>query len=247
MSSPSFYGNGSHTERTLDFIETTQYYSPQTPAESSDSNVLAIPPRWNRYVHPNGDVYYHNRELRLTTPDNILDPNILGYIMDARVDHLQCIEDDPNLSQLPSDWEMTVADVSDSASVIRMYSREAKAAYLWNEEQGLQLRSKEHFWSLIAEFPSHHNTLPPNAEQEFSSALIAAKTSLAQGNVFPFSERQIDQIIARYESLKAQRANGINTIPALTWLMGVVMPLDAVDRSVFDSLHLEAMMDDLRV
>ena len=94
---------------------------------------------------------------------------------------------------------------------------------------------------------------------------LPAKTSLAQGNVFPFSERQIDQIIARYESLKgtkqllthvvsfknftvqAQRANGINTIPALTWLMGVVMPLDAVDRSIFDSHHLEAMMGDLRV
>lgn len=56
--------------------------------------------------------------------------------MDAREDHLQCIEDDPNISQLPSDWEMTVADVSDSAAVIRMYSREAKAAYLWNEERG---------------------------------------------------------------------------------------------------------------
>ena len=56
--------------------------------------------------------------------------------MDAREDHLQCIGGDPNLSQLPSDWEMTVADVSDSASVIRMYSREAKAAYVWNEERG---------------------------------------------------------------------------------------------------------------
>lgn len=56
--------------------------------------------------------------------------------MDAREDHLHCIEGDPNLSQLPSDWEMVVADVSDSAAVIRMYSREAKAAYLWNEERG---------------------------------------------------------------------------------------------------------------
>jgi hypothetical protein len=68
--------------------------------------------------------------------------------MDARDDHLQCIEDDPNLSQLPSDWEMTVADVSDSASVIRMYSREAKAAYLWNEEQGEIINPFYVFFSL---------------------------------------------------------------------------------------------------
>ena len=134
--------------------------------------------------------------------------------MDAREDHLHCIEGDPNLSQLPSDWEMVVADVSDSAAVIRMYSREAKAAYLWNEERGeiinpffyfyfyfsltcncsgLHLRTKEHFWSLIAEFPSHHNTLPPNAEQEFSSSLVEGegllqRTSCYSHNFFSFSK-----------------------------------------------------------
>ena len=33
---------------------------------------------------------------------------------------------------------------------------------------GLQLwEDKVHFWSLLAEYPSHHTELPPGAEAEF--------------------------------------------------------------------------------
>jgi len=36
---------------------------------------------------------------------------------------------------------------------------------------GLTVKGKEHFWSFVAEFPSHHQELPPNTEGEFVQAL----------------------------------------------------------------------------
>ena len=96
-----------------------------------------VPHPWCQYEHPNGDIYFYNSELRLITPDDICNPDILEYVMEARDDHLQCLAGDPNLSILPSDYELVVSDVSETAAVLRMYSRSAGAAYDWNEERGL--------------------------------------------------------------------------------------------------------------
>lgn len=59
--------------------------------------------------------------------------------MDARDDHLQCLEGDPNRDILPPDYELVVSDVSENAAVLRMYSRRAGEAYDWTEERGLIL------------------------------------------------------------------------------------------------------------
>jgi len=96
-----------------------------------------LPDPWRQYEHPNGDIYYYNSQLRLITPDDIRNPDILEYIMDAREDHLQCLAGDPHLHILPSDYELVVSDVSETAAVLRMYSRSAGAAYDWTEERGL--------------------------------------------------------------------------------------------------------------
>ena len=108
--------------------------------------------------------------------------------MDARDDHLQCLAGNPNVHILPSDYEPVVSDVSETAAVRRMHSRVAGAAYDWAEERGLGffsslffnlnklirtvvpsltglvVKSKEHFWSHVAEYPTHHSHLPPNAK-----------------------------------------------------------------------------------
>lgn len=80
----------------------------------------------------------------------------------------------------------------------------------------------EHFWSHVAEYPSHHEDLPPNTEAAFIKALtdgmsilgleiavielrnisIAAKMSLDNGSTLPFTTSQIDQMIQRYQVLK---------------------------------------------
>ena len=83
-----------------------------------------------------------------------------------------------------------------------------------------------------------------------------ATQSITSGAVFPFSERQISQIIARYQSLSGAfriafsfsgvhdpknflffflpgiRSMGRNITPSLAWLIGAVMPLDAVGTRV---------------
>lgn len=96
-----------------------------------------IPYPWRQYEHPNGDIYYYNPQLRLITPEDIRNPDTLEYIMDAREDHLQCLDGDPSRHLLPPDYELVVSDVSETAAVLRMYSRMAGEAYDWTEERGL--------------------------------------------------------------------------------------------------------------
>jgi len=196
----------------MDFIETTQYNAPSESSSTSESGAAsATPPDpWGQYVHPNGDIYYYNPQLRLITPDDIRNPEILEYIMDARDDHLQCLAGDPNVHILPSDYELVVSDVSDTAAVLRMYSRVAGAAYDWTEERGLVMKSKEHFWSHVAEYPTHHSHLPPNAEREFVESLNNAKANIQSGVGFAFTEDQIDQIIVRYQYLTGKKYDGFS-------------------------------------
>ncbi|TFK33186.1 hypothetical protein BDQ12DRAFT_727990 [Crucibulum laeve] len=247
MSIPPHRNNSTedNTEGTLEFIETAQYSSHEPSSSYGDHpRYTPVPRPWRQYRHPNGDIYYYHHGLRLITPDDIRDPIILSYVMEAREDHLQCIEDDSNFYRLPRDWELTLCDVSESGAVIGMHSRSAGASYDWSEETGLVIKSKEHFWTHLAEYPSHHADLPPNTEAEFVHALNNAKSSIMSGAVFPFSERQIDQVIGRYQHLKGLQARGRNTTPALAWLMGAVMPLDIVGRTLVDE-DLEALMGDL--
>jgi hypothetical protein len=61
---------------------------------------------------------------------------MLGYVLDAREDHLQCLRDDSCLVKLPDDWELTLSDVTDSAAVIGMHSRKEGLSYEWAEEKG---------------------------------------------------------------------------------------------------------------
>ncbi|KAG2012996.1 hypothetical protein CC2G_009939 [Coprinopsis cinerea AmutBmut pab1-1] len=226
------------SDSTLNFIETVRY---QVPDSASQSSNLPLPPGWNQYVHPNGDVYYRNSQLRLTTPDNIRRPKILQNVLDAREDHLELLSDDPNYQRLPDDLEMTIYDVNDATAIIGLYSRRARQAYEWNERAGrIVVRPKQHFWSHVAEYPSHHRHLPPGAEEEFVTAVHQAQIRLRNGEAFPFTEQQLDQIKALYERHKAR-----DNIPALGWLIGVVMPLESVVSRL--NGELEAMMEDLHV
>ncbi|KAG6888421.1 hypothetical protein C0995_008334 [Termitomyces sp. Mi166 len=196
MSSPTRTAD----ETRMTFIQTTRYQRFRTNTETSR---LPVPPEWEQYEHPNSDIYYYHRGLRLITPDNIRDPEKLQHVLEAREDHLQCLNG--SVAQLPDDWELVLSDVTEEVAII-----------------GLQVKtSPEHFWAHVSEYPSHHAELPPNTEAAFTQALRNAKVALTEGAIFPFSESQINQIIERYENLKG-------------WLMGAVMPLDAIGRTRSD-------------
>jgi hypothetical protein len=97
---------------------------------------LTVPHPWQQHEHPNGDIYYHNPLLRLITPEDIRDPAMLECVLDARDDHIQCLQDDSSLDKLPDDWELTLTDVTDSAAVIGMHSRKLGLSYEWTEDTG---------------------------------------------------------------------------------------------------------------
>jgi hypothetical protein len=61
---------------------------------------------------------------------------MLGFVLDARQDHLQCLRDDSSINRLPDDWELTLTDVTDCAAVIGMHSRELGQSYEWAEDKG---------------------------------------------------------------------------------------------------------------
>ncbi|KAG6896015.1 hypothetical protein C0992_010884 [Termitomyces sp. T32_za158] len=228
-------------ESRMGFIPTTTY---QRFLTNNGTSQLPVPPEWEQYEHPNGDIYYYHRGLRLITPDNIRDPEKLRHVLDAREDHLQCL--DNSVAQLPADWELVLSDVTEEVAVIGMFSRTLGLEYEWTEELGLQVKdSPEYFWSHVAEYPSHHPELPPNTEAAFTQAIRSARVALTEGAVFPFSESQINQIIARYEDLKALQSQGKMVVPALGWLMGAVMPLDALERARSDE-ELDNLMEKMR-
>lgn len=228
----------------MQFIETTRYQRFPTTAETRH---LPLPQPWEQFEHPNGDIYYYNRELRLITPEDIRDPTMLQFVLEAREDHLRCLNDKySSITKLADDWELTLSDVTDEVAVIGMYSRKLGVAYDWTEETGLVTKtSPEYFWSHVAEYPSHHAELPPNTEAEFAQALANAKIAVTGGTIFPFSENQIDQMTERYKHLKGLQAQGIQVTPALGWLMGAVMPLDAVEKTCSDE-QLGVMMRRMR-
>jgi len=98
--------------------------------------LLTVPHPWQRYTHPNGDIYYYNPILRLITPEDIRDLTMLKFVLDAREDHLQCLRDDSSIDKLPEDWELTLSDVTDSSAVIGMHSRKLGSSYEWAEGKG---------------------------------------------------------------------------------------------------------------
>lgn len=110
-----------------------------------------MPAGWSRYVHPNGDVYYRNHQLRLTTPDDIRRPETRQYVLDAREDHLEVISNDPDYTRLPPDWEIAISDVSESTAIIGMYSRQDGQAYEWKERDGNPPHPSYVFRTLILE------------------------------------------------------------------------------------------------
>jgi hypothetical protein len=105
-------------------------------ARAGLNSVVEPPYPWHRYHHPNGDVYFYHDHLRFITPDDVCDPTVLEYLVDAREEYLQSLGQDPNFHRLPMDYELVISEVSEEAATIRMYSRSAGRAYEWTEERG---------------------------------------------------------------------------------------------------------------
>ncbi|KAG6841220.1 hypothetical protein C0991_000666 [Blastosporella zonata] len=118
-------------ESRMAFIETTRY---QRFTTTNGASSHPVPPGWEQFKHPNSDIYYYHRILRLITPDDIRDTDKLRFVLEAREDHLQCLNG--SVAQLPDDWELVLSDVTDTVAVIGMFSRRVGIEYEWTEERG---------------------------------------------------------------------------------------------------------------
>ncbi|KAF8632818.1 hypothetical protein AX15_001678 [Amanita polypyramis BW_CC] len=219
----------------LDFIQTIRYQRPFEGVAYIGKNgetYIEAPPQWQVYRHPNGDIYFYNPKLRLITPDDVTDNDKLSLVMESWEEHMENMIYDPIGQKLGNDCELILSDVTESSVIIEMISRNAGLAYKWSDDTGVQLwEDKAHYWSLLAEYPSHHKELPPGVEAEFMKRIIFAKGAVDRGLGCPLTSSQIDQVIARYQEYKALQAQGQNMIPMLIWLMGVIMPLECINAS----------------
>ncbi|PFH46561.1 hypothetical protein AMATHDRAFT_7657 [Amanita thiersii Skay4041] len=221
------------SQSILDFIQTTRYQKPfegVAYVTADGKSYIVAPPSWSVHRHPNGDIYFYNPERNLITPDDITEPEKLELVIESWDDHMHNIEHDPLAKQLGDNWELILSDVTDTSMIIEMISRSNKAAYNWTENRGLERwEGQEHFWSLLAEYPSHHQELPHGVEDEFVRSIYEAKEAIQTSSaVFPLTGEQIDHVITRYHQLKDLQAEGMEAIPTLTWLMGAVMPLNSI-------------------
>ncbi|KAK2459952.1 hypothetical protein APHAL10511_008037 [Amanita phalloides] len=206
----------------LDFIQITRYQRPfegVAYVSKDGGTYIVAPPQWEVHRHPNGDVYFYNPVLRLITPDDVTDYEKLALVEEWRDEHVQNMMYDPIGRKLGNDCELILSDVTGSSVMIEVISRNSGRAYKWSDEAGLQLwEDKAHYWSLLAEYPSHHEGLPPGVEDEFVKRVFAVKAAVEGGQSCPLTCQQIDQVIARYKEYK-------NSIPMLTWLIGIILPL----------------------
>ena len=97
-----------------------------------------LPRGWRKFEHPNGDIYYHNSQLRATTMLNIRDPTMYQRVVDARDNHLEALDDDVAMRRLPPDLELVLVESSDTTPIIfvKMYSRARGEGYTWREDDG---------------------------------------------------------------------------------------------------------------
>jgi len=129
--------------------------------------------------------------------------------------------------RMNNDWELILSDATKSSVLIEMICRNTGKAYKWNDSRGIELfDDKAHYWSILAEYPTHHPKIPPGLEDEFVRTVRAARDAVDKGYHCALSREQIDKVLDRYKELKDLQAAGQNAIPALMWLMGVIMPLD---------------------
>ena len=137
-----------------------------------------IPEGWAYYQHPNGDIYFHNPELRYSVSEDITDPEMLEWVLEARDDHIDTISDDPNYDRLPPDWELTATGVTETDAIMGIYSRSAGQAYGWKEDGGagrLVILPRHQFWAYVSEYPCHTGELPPGVENEFLVSIEQGK------------------------------------------------------------------------
>ncbi|KAF9477840.1 hypothetical protein BDN70DRAFT_933886 [Pholiota conissans] len=214
------------------------YIQSSTTAPSDVACQANLPPERHQYKHPfSKKPYFRNRKLRIITPLDIRDAQTLCSIENAYNEFSVSLRRNPGSLHIPQDMEIVVSgkpeeiekmEKTEETMAISTYSRRASAAYKYSNEEGLTLGEKKEFWHFLAEYPSHVAELPPNTESQFYHAVKTGEFYCAQSTInrtmYPYTERQIDKVVAQYEELKVSLEKGVNVMPSLCYLIGNAMP-----------------------
>ncbi|KDQ15898.1 hypothetical protein BOTBODRAFT_65180 [Botryobasidium botryosum FD-172 SS1] len=145
------------------------------PIASTSSSFVHVPLGWQKYIRPNGESYYHNRELQIVTTADVRQPDVLHQLQKCyegsipqeykSASHLElCIRLHPservcvaNITRRTYTLVSPPPPIQESASVIA------------------SLEDENEFWLHIERFPMHRS-LPVAYEDELYTALAYQRT-----------------------------------------------------------------------
>jgi hypothetical protein len=79
-----------------------------------------VPKGWKQYVRMDGDLYWHNPELKLTTYDDIRDHELLEEVLEIEEEHMGWCDDDGFV--FPHGTETFIGMVKEEAGVVQHVS-----------------------------------------------------------------------------------------------------------------------------
>ncbi|KAJ7486970.1 hypothetical protein FB451DRAFT_1228430 [Mycena latifolia] len=190
-----------------------------------------FPDDWDKFVHPNGSIYFYNPDLRLLTTDNVSNSLALRRLLKVHTDHRIWLNNLIQSHRALEDAEMLLFHRDDPAKsfcppsiTVASWRRGRAYDYATNADQSRAvLKSKSDFWSYVAQYPMHRTHLPPVMESNFLSALAFGANERImdeKATTFPFEDTQILRLTQIYFDLKA---SNVPLVPALAYHIATVM------------------------
>ena len=208
----------------VDFSKTAHFDPPLVSHPTFSQRQAGVSRDWREYQHPIGSTYFYNPTRRILTADNVRDPDILQRVLATYAMHTARIAGDPLAERMPPDVELVVTD----GAVRSIHSRGENLSYHFDDTTGLREAPKAEFWAHMMAFPAHHYDLPRRTESAFAQAVRDARAQTKHGVKFEHTESQINAIMDQYRDFLALREQGLDVTALLSWLIGMVMPLEPV-------------------
>ncbi|KIM75255.1 hypothetical protein PILCRDRAFT_827508 [Piloderma croceum F 1598] len=190
------------------------------------ANIRPVPRGWKQYVRMDGDLYWHNPELKLTTYDDIRDRELLEEVLEIEEEHMGWCDNDGFV--FPCGTETFIGTVKEDADVVQHVSLSSGIIFSIGDELNIRYDAKQSFWNYFSQYCMHVRRLPPKVEVEFLSAMTFGSNEWILGyqdTTFPFNELQCERIMEIYQVLQRlhQKEAGYRYIPLMLWFISETM------------------------
>ncbi|THH13919.1 hypothetical protein EW146_g6354 [Bondarzewia mesenterica] len=196
-------------------------YSPNNYRQTVDS----IPPGWDLYIHPQGWVYFKNRQVRVVTDEDVRIPETLKSV-EQYISSFPISELDEHMEILlphgamPGEHGLTLV-VNHSLCIASHYLDEVRTTNVCKLDPYQVNRLHRLFWNYLQGHPAHVPT-PANAEQEVRDALTWYHVdNLISGSrsTVPFSKMECEDLLKILNDTQVDWQQGsISRTVFLAWL-----------------------------